>query len=151
MLKWHLQEYATQLIWLLKKNSTKTRVETAFERATSEGSELEETVAMMLEEENDITDPRLILTSGEGGNEQSGRILDNDLKQINISEVGLDLVGIIGGYWGGEYGLNDQVAMKRSDIIDQSKPLDDRGFLSTTTHSEYYQQICGSPKRKFYR
>ena len=65
--------HSCQLTWLLKKNSTKTRVETALERATAEGPELEETVAReMLEEENGITDTRLIPRSGEGGRKPSG-------------------------------------------------------------------------------
>ena len=79
--------HSCHLIWLLKKNSMKTRVETALERATAEGSELEETVAReMLEEENGITNPRLIPRSGKGDNEQSERILDNKLEQIEHSQ-----------------------------------------------------------------
>ena len=62
--------HSCQLTWLLKKNGTKTRVETTFDRATSVGSELEETVAReMLKEENGITDPRLIPRSRKEGNE----------------------------------------------------------------------------------
>ena len=80
---------------------------------------MEETVAReILEEENGITDPRLIPRSGKGGNEQSERILDNNLKQMNIGKERLDLAGKIGGYLGHEYGLDDQVAVKRTDIID---------------------------------
>ena len=73
-----------------------------------------------------LTHPRLIPRSGKEGNEQSERILDNNLKQMNIGKERLDLAGKIGGYWGHEYGLDDQVVVKISDIIDRSKPLDDR-------------------------
>ena len=80
---------------------------------------MEETVARgMMEEENGTINPRLITGSRKEGNEQSERILDNNLKQMNIVEERLDLAGKIGRFWGCEYGLDNQVAVKRSDTID---------------------------------